>query len=64
MRKVFDHPVKGREETWQLLSLNEAASWFLILQLSFAAETGWDQAASQGIFLRELSEEITEELVI
>ena len=65
MRRVFDHPVKGKEAVSQLLSLSQGKNSVSQYALDFrilAAECGWDQAALQGVFLKGLSEEIKDEL--
>uniref|UniRef100_A0A8D3CPA5 CCHC-type domain-containing protein n=1 Tax=Scophthalmus maximus TaxID=52904 RepID=A0A8D3CPA5_SCOMX len=65
MRRVFDHPVKGKEAVSQLLSLNQGRNSVSQYALDFrilSAECGWDQAALQAVFLKGLSEEIKDEL--
>ena len=65
MRKVFDHPVKGREATSQLLSLrqgNQSVAQYAVDFRILAVESGWDQAALQAVFLKGLSEEVKDEL--
>lgn len=64
---VFDHPVRGREATNQLLSPKQSGQLVSEYAISFrilAAETGWDQVALQGVFMRGLSDEVKEELAV
>lgn len=66
MRKVFDHPVKGRKAVNQLLSLkhcNQSVEYSVSFRI-LAAETEWNQVALQGVFLKGLSEEVKDELAI
>lgn len=67
MRKIFDHPVKGREVISQLLSLNQSNRSVSENSVAFrilAAESGWDQSAFQGVFFKGLSEEVKDELAV
>ena len=67
MRRVFDHPVRGKEASSRLLSLRQGsdsvaqfASNFRIL----AAESGWDEMALQSVFVRGLTDRIRDELAV
>ena len=65
MRKVFDHPVKGKEASKRLLALSQGSSPVAQYAVDFrilAAESGWDDEALQGVFLRGLAENIKDEL--
>ena len=55
MRRVFDHPVRGKEASSRLLSLQQGSDSVAQFALSFrilAAESGWDETALQSVFLR------------
>lgn len=59
MRKVFDHPVQGRDAAKRLLSLRQGSRSVAEYSVEFrtvAAESGWNQEALQGVFLGGLSE--------
>ena len=61
LRKVFDHPVRGKEAGSQLLSLRQgrdSVSQYAVDFRILAAECTWDQAALQSVFLRGLADEI------
>lgn len=65
MRRVFDHPVKGKEASKRLLSLSQGHSPVAQYAVDFrilAAESGWDDEALQAAFLRGLAENIKDEL--
>ena len=65
MKKVFDHPVKGKEAVGQMLRLRQgtqSASQYALEFRILAAESGWNDTALQGIFLKGLSEELKDEL--
>uniref|UniRef100_A0A8C6U8R8 Retrotransposon gag domain-containing protein n=1 Tax=Neogobius melanostomus TaxID=47308 RepID=A0A8C6U8R8_9GOBI len=65
MRKIFDHPVRGKEAAKRLLALHQGASSVAQYAIDFrilAAESGWDDAALQGVFMRGLAENIKDEL--
>ena len=67
MKRVFDHPVKGREAAIQLLSLRQSSDSVAQFSVNFrilAADSGWDQAALKAVFLKGLSEEIKDELAV
>ena len=52
MRRVF-HPVRGKEASSRLLSLRQGSDSVAQFALSFripAAESGWDETASQSVF--------------
>ena len=52
MRKVFDHPVRGKEAGKRLLSLRQGSGSVANCAIDFrilAAESGWDDMALLGI---------------
>ena len=66
MKKVFDHPVKGKEAVSNMLRLRQgtqSASQYALEFRILAAESGWNDTALQGIFLKGISEEFKDELV-
>lgn len=65
MKKVFDHPVLGKEISSHLLSLRQGARTVADYSIEFrilAAESRWDKLALQGVFTRGLTENIKDEL--
>ncbi len=57
MRRVFDHPVKGRHAVSRLLYLQQgrlSVSEYAVNFHILAAESGWDDSALQAIFLNGL----------
>ena len=65
MKKVFDHPVRGKEATRRLMSLRQGArgvAEFAIEFRTLAAESGWNNEALQGAFHKALNEDIKDEL--
>lgn len=65
MRKIFDHPLKGKEASKRLLSLNQGSSSVSQYAIDFcilAAESGWDDTALQGVFMRGLTDGVKDEL--
>lgn len=59
MGKVFDHPIKVREAANLPLSHRQggqSVSEFVVTFCILTAETDWDQAALQGIFLQGLDQ--------
>lgn len=66
MRKVFDHPVRGKDAARRLLSLRQGPRSVAELAIEFrtlAAESGWNEEALQGAFQNALSENLKDELV-
>ena len=63
--KVFDHPLRSKEASSRLLSLrqgeNSAAKHSIDFRI-LAIESGWDERALQGVFLRGLRDELRDEL--
>lgn len=67
MRRVFDHPVKGKEASKRLLALCQGSTSVAQYAVDFrilAAESGWDDEALQGAFLRGLADNIKDELAV
>lgn len=65
MRKVFDHPVRGKEASSRLLSLRQGSAPVSQYAIDFrilAAECGWDELALQSVFLQGLADNIKDEL--
>lgn len=65
MLRVFDHPLQGREVSNRLFSLRQGSEPVSTYSIDFrilAAESGWDEKALQGAFLRGLREELKDEL--
>uniref|UniRef100_A0A3P8RK92 CCHC-type domain-containing protein n=1 Tax=Amphiprion percula TaxID=161767 RepID=A0A3P8RK92_AMPPE len=65
MRKVFDHPVRGRDAGGRLFSLRQASrstAEYAVEFRTLAAESGWNDVALQGAFQRGLSEAVKDEL--
>ena len=62
---AFDHQVKGKEATSQLLSPVQGEGSVSQYALNFrilAAGSGWNESALQGVFLKGLSERIKDKL--
>lgn len=67
LRRVFDHPVQGREASKRLLTLhqgNRSVADYSVEFRTLAAETGWDDLALQSVFLNGLSEQLKDELAL
>lgn len=67
LRKVFDHPVQGKEAAKRLLSLRQAsrsAAEYSIDFRTLAAEAGWDDVALQSVFINGLNEQLKDELAV
>ena len=65
MKKVFDHPVRGKEAANRLLSLRQGTRSVADYAIEFrilAAESGWDSLALQSMFSHGLGENIKDEL--
>lgn len=65
MRRVFDHPLKGKEAAKRLLMLTQGSSAVAQYAVDFrilAAESGWDDTALQAAFLRGLNDNVKDEL--
>ena len=67
MRKVFDHPVRGKDAAKRLLSLRQGSRSVATLAIEFrtlATESGWNDEALQGAFQNALCESIKDELAL
>lgn len=67
LKKVFDHPVQGKEASKRLLCLNQGSHSVAEYSVEFrtlAAEAGWDDSALQTVFLNGLSEQLKDELAL
>lgn len=67
LRKVFDHPVKGKEASKRLLNLSQGPRSVAEYSVEFrtlAAEAGWDDTALQSVFTNGLSEQLKDELAL
>ncbi|CAK6964949.1 hypothetical protein NL108_012724 [Scomber scombrus] len=67
MRRLFDHPVRGKEVASRLLSLRQGSrsvADYAVEFLTLATESRWDQPALQGVFLRSLNESLKDELAV
>ena len=65
MKKVFDHPVRGRDTSKRLLSLHQGSHSVAEFSVEFrtlATESGWNDEALQGFFLSGLSDTVKDEL--
>lgn len=65
MRRVFEHPVRGREAASRLLQLTQGTRNVAELAVEFrtlAVESGWNQEALTVAFNRALSDELKDEL--
>lgn len=65
MKRVFDHPVKGRDAANRLFSIRQGARSVAEFALDFrtlAAESGWNEEALVGAFCRGLNENLKDEL--
>lgn len=61
MKKIFDHPVRGREAGSRLSHLSKGRLSVVEYAVEFrtlAVESGWNDAALQEAFYRGLNEEI------
>lgn len=67
MRRVFDHPVRGKDVASRLLSLRQGSrsvAEFAIDFRTIAQGSGWSDASLQGVFLRGLNNPVREELAL
>ena len=65
MRRVFDHPVQGREASQRLLLLRQGSrsvASFAVEFRTLAVESGWNEEALQGVFLNALGGDVKDEL--
>lgn len=67
LKKVFDHPVQGKEASKRLLTIRQGSRSVAEYSVDFrtlAAEAGWDDAALQTVFTNGLNEQLKDELVL
>ena len=65
MRKVFDHPVRGKEASKRLLQLRQGSrsvASFAVEFRTLADESGWKYEALQGVFQNALSTKLKDRL--
>ena len=66
MRKVFHHPVRGKEASQRLLQLRQGsrsvAGSLAVEFRTLAAESGWNEEALQGVFQNALSSKLKDRL--
>uniref|UniRef100_A0AAY5KUW2 CCHC-type domain-containing protein n=1 Tax=Esox lucius TaxID=8010 RepID=A0AAY5KUW2_ESOLU len=66
MRKVFDHPVRGRDASKRLYSLHQgvrSVAEYAVEFRTLAEESGWNGEALQAGFYNGLSEQLKDELL-
>ena len=66
MRKLFDHPVRGKDAAKRLFSLRQGArnvADFVIEFRTLAVESGWNEESLQAFFYQGLSEQLKDELI-
>ncbi|XP_064875137.1 uncharacterized protein LOC135572058 [Oncorhynchus nerka] len=66
MRKLFDHPVRGKDTAKRLFSLRQGArsvADFVIEFRTLAVESGWNEESLQAVFYHGLSEQLKDELI-
>lgn len=67
LKRVFDHPVLGKEAAKRLLALRQgsrSAAEFSVDFRTLAAESGWDGEALMCVFTNGLSEQLKDELAV
>lgn len=67
IKKVFDHPVQGKETAKRLLTLCQGTQSLATYTVEFkllAAESRWNEMALQEAYIQELSDEIKDELAV
>ncbi|KAK0137910.1 Retrotransposon-derived protein PEG10 [Merluccius polli] len=65
MRRVFDHPVRGREASQRLILLRQGSrsvASFIVEFWTLSVESGWNEEALQGVFLNALGGDVKDEL--
>lgn len=65
MRKVFDHPVQGKDTANRLLRITQGSRSVAEYSVEFriiAAESRWNDSSRQGFFLNRLSDIMKDEL--
>lgn len=67
LKKVFDHPVQGKEAAKRMLTLHQGTKSVAEFSVDFrilAAEAGWDENALMTVFINGLSEQMKDELAV
>ncbi|KAK7938999.1 hypothetical protein WMY93_002325 [Mugilogobius chulae] len=67
LKKVFDHPVQGKEASKRLLTVNQGSRSVADYSVEFrtlAAEANWDDMALQTVFVNGLTEQLKDELAL
>uniref|UniRef100_A0AAQ5Z1J7 CCHC-type domain-containing protein n=2 Tax=Amphiprion ocellaris TaxID=80972 RepID=A0AAQ5Z1J7_AMPOC len=67
IKKVFDHPVRGRDAGYRLLSLRQASrstAEYAVEFRTLAVASGWNDVALQGAFQFGLSDAVKDELAM
>lgn len=65
LKRVFDHPIQGKEAGQRLFSLRQGSSSVSQYSVNFrivATESRWDEAALRGAFFHGLNEDLKDEL--
>ena len=66
MRKLFDHPVRGKDAAKRLFTLRQGArivADFMIEFRTLSVESGWNEESLQAAFYQGLSEQLKDELI-
>lgn len=67
MKKIFDHPVSGRDATKRLLFQHQGSLSVAEYSIEFRtmpAESGWNEVSLQGVFLNGLCDAVKDELSV
>uniref|UniRef100_A0AAQ5ZXR0 CCHC-type domain-containing protein n=1 Tax=Amphiprion ocellaris TaxID=80972 RepID=A0AAQ5ZXR0_AMPOC len=67
MRKIFDHPVRGRDAADRLLSISQGSRSVADYAVDFrtlASETDWNDGALRGVFYKGLQDTLKDELAL
>lgn len=67
LKKVFDHPVQGKEASKRLLTIRQSSRSVAEYSVEFrtvAAEAGWDDIALQTVFVNGLNDQLKDELAL
>lgn len=67
LKKVFDHPVQGKEAARRMLALKQSSKSVAEYSIEFrilAAEAGWNDEALMSVFANGLNDQLKDELAI
>lgn len=67
LRRVFDHPVQGKEAGKRMMTLRQgsmSAAEYSVEFRTLAAEAGWDDIALMSVFASGLNEQLKDELAV